>query len=97
MQGTRTAAMVALASFALSSPMIGCTSLGAQQTQAVWVNEDGSPVSPDVAEAAAAKCGRIATAEMTNRPRRQMSIEWAAARRKCMADKGLVLTTRPAR
>ncbi len=93
----RTAAMVALASFALSSPMIGCTSLGAQQTQSVWVNEDGSPVSPDVAEAAEAKCARIATAGMTNRSRRQMNIEWAAARRKCMADKGLVLTTRPVR
>ena len=97
MQGTRTAAMVALASFALSSPMIGCTSLGGQQTQAVWVNEDGSPVSPDVAEAAQTECGRIATAEMTNRSRRQMNIEWAAARRKCMAGKGLVLTAQPAR
>ncbi len=97
MQGTRTAAMVALAASVLLSPMIGCTSLGAQQTQAVWVNEDGSPVSPDVAEAAQAECGRIATAEMTNRSRRSMSIEWAAARRKCMAGKGLVLTAQPAR
>ena len=93
----RTKTMIALASFALSLPMIGCKSLGAQQTRSVWVNEDGSPVSPDVAKAAEAKCARIATAGMTNRSRRQMDIEWAAARRKCMADKGLVLTTQPAR
>ena len=93
----RTATRMALASFALSSPMIGCTGLGAQQTQSVWVNEDGSSVSSDVAERAEAECDRIATAEMANRPRRQISIEWAAAKRKCMADKGLVLTAQPAR
>ncbi len=93
----RTATRIALASFALSSPMIGCTGLGAQQTQSVWVNEDGSPVSPDVAKRAEAECDRVATAEMTNRPRRQISIEWAAAKRKCMAGKGLVLTVQPAR
>ena len=92
----RTATMVALASFALSSPMIGCTSLGAQQTQSVWVAKDGSPVSPSVAERAEVECDRAATAAMTNRSRRQMSIEWAAAKRKCMADMGLVLTTQPA-
>ena len=86
---------IALASFALSSP-IGCTGLGAQQTQSVWVHEDGSPAPPDVAKRAEAECDRAATAEMTNRARRDMSIEWAAAKRKCMADMGLVLTTQPA-
>jgi hypothetical protein len=95
-KGMRTATMIALASFALSSP-IGCTGLGAQQTQSVWVHEDGSPASPDVAERAEAECNRIATAEMTERPRRQMSIEWAAVKRKCMADMGLVLTAQPNR
>ncbi len=93
----RTATMIALASFALSSPMIGCTGPGAQQTQSVWVNEDGSPASPGVAERAESECNRIATAEQTERPRRDMSIEWASAKRKCMADKGLVLTSQPAR
>ncbi len=96
-QGMRTEMMIALASFALSSPMIGCTGLGAQQTQSVWVNQDGSPASPGVAERAEAECDRIAKAEMTNRPGRQISIEWAAAKRKCMADKGLVLIAQPAR
>jgi hypothetical protein len=91
----RTATMIALASFALSSP-IGCTGLGAQQTQSVWVYEDGSPAPPDVAERAEAECDRAATAATTDRPRRQMNIEWAAAKRRCMADMGLVLTTRPA-
>ena len=92
----RTATMIALASFALSSPMIGCTGPGAQQTQSVWVNQDGSPASPGVAERAEAECNRIATAEKTERPRRDMSIEWAAAKRRCMADQGLALTVQPA-
>jgi hypothetical protein len=92
----RTVAMVALASLALS-PAIGCTGPGAQQTQSAWVKEDGSPVAPEVVEAAEAECDRIATAETRERPVRQMSIEWAAAKRKCMAEKGLVLTARPAR
>jgi hypothetical protein len=92
----RTATKIALASLALSSPMLGCTSLGAQQTQSVWVREDGSPAAPGVAERAEVECDRIATEEMRTRPRRNMSIEWAAVKRKCMADKGLVLTTRPA-
>jgi hypothetical protein len=92
----RTAAMIALASFALSSPMIGCTGPGAQQTQSVWVHKDGSPVSPGVAEKAEVECDRSTTADMKTRPRRDLSIEWAAAKRECMADKGLVLTTQPA-
>ena len=91
----RTATMIALASFALSSP-IGCTGMGAQQTQSVWVHKDGSPASPDVAERAEVACDRAATAEMTNRARRGLSIEWAAAKRECMADMGLVLATQPA-
>ena len=91
----RTATMIALASFALSSPMIGCTSLSAQQTQSVWVHKDGSPVSPGVAEKAEVECDRSATAATRTRPRRDMSIGWAAAKRECMADKGLVLTTQP--
>ncbi|MDH3211199.1 MAG: hypothetical protein OEM05_01830 [Myxococcales bacterium] len=92
----RTAMMIALASFALSFP-IGCKGLGGQQTEGVWVSQDGSPVSPDVAERAEGECDRAATAEMTDRTRRPMSIDWAAAKRQCMANKGLVLTTQPVR
>jgi hypothetical protein len=92
----RTATMIALASFALSSP-IGCAGLSAQQTQSVWVYKDGSPAPPGVAERAEVACDRAVTAEATERPaRQQMSIEWAAAKRQCMADMGLVLTTQPA-
>ena len=75
--------------------LIGCAGSGAQQTQSLWVTEDGSPAPPERVTAAREKCERLAT-ERAGKSARSMNIEWASEMRKCMAGEGLAMITKPA-
>jgi hypothetical protein len=95
-QRNRPAKWIALVSLAVSAAPLACAGPGTRTTESVWVREDGTAVSPEAVRAVEAECDRIASEETRGRSARYLNIEWAAAKRRCMAEKGFVLTARPA-